>query len=149
MISLASGNTSELTLPTSVTIPAGSLSATFTATLIDNGIHSGPETVQVTANASGFSQGVTTTVIDDSDVDHYTFSSVPAYAPAGMSFPVTVQACDIDSNPIAVYNATVPLSATGQGGTLAVSPASITFVVGHVDRQRHRQSRPIRPRSCI
>jgi hypothetical protein len=130
VISLASGNTSELTLPTSVTVPAGSLSTTFTATLIDNGLRTGPVPVQVTANSTGFPPGVATTVVDDADVDHYTFSGLPTAIPAGTSFTLTARAYDILNNPITVYNATVPLSATGLGGTLVVSPTSMTFASG-------------------
>ena len=130
VISLASGNMAELALPSSVTIPAGSASATFTATLIDNKIPTGPETVQVTANSSGFSPGVASTVIDDSDIDYYSFTGLPAAAPAGKSFTVTMQADDVLGNPIAVYNGTVSLGATGVGGTLVVSPSSITFSSG-------------------
>ena len=82
VVSLASSNTTQLTLPATVTIPAGSMSATFTATLVDNGLHTGPETAQITATASGLPTATTSVVIDDSDVDHYTFSGL-ARASAG------------------------------------------------------------------
>ncbi len=130
VVSLASSNTTQLTVPATVTIPAGSVSTTFTATLVDNGLHTGPETAQVTATASGLPTATANVVIDDADVDHYTFSGLPTAIPAGTSFPVTVRAYDVDNNLITVCNATVPLSATGVGGTLVVSPTSLTFVSG-------------------
>ena len=130
VVSLVSSNSTQLTLPASVTIPAGSLSAAFTATLVDNGLHTGPETVQITATATGLTTATANVTVDDSDLDHYAFSGLPAGVPAGTSFVVTADACDILGNPIAVYNGTVPLGATGQGGTLVVSPSSITFAAG-------------------
>ena len=131
LVSLASNMTSQLSVPATVTIPAGSLSAAFTATLIDNGQRTGPQNVQITATAGGLSSATANVIVDDADVDHYTFSGLPAAAPAGTAFTVTVRAYDVLNNLITVSNATVPLSATGQGGgSLTVSPATVTFASG-------------------
>ena len=53
VVSLSSSDTTQLTLPATVTIAAGLTSATFTATLVDNGLRTGPQTEQITATASG------------------------------------------------------------------------------------------------
>jgi autotransporter-associated beta strand protein len=129
-VNLASGDTTLLTLPATVTIPAGQTTAGFTATLPDNGVHEGPKPVTVTASASGLTTGTTSITVDDADVDHYTFGTVPANVPVGTAFTTTVTAYDVANNQITVYNATVPLTAMGAGGSLAVSPTSITFASG-------------------
>ena len=140
LVSLASNMTSQLSVPATVTIPAGSLSAAFTATLIDNGQRTGPQNVQITATAGGLSSATANVIVDDADVDHYTFSGLPAAAPAGTAFTVTVRAYDVLNNLITVSNATVPLHATGQGGgSLTVSPATDHLCLGRVDGQRQRQ----------
>ena len=54
LVSLASSDTSRLTLPASVTIPAGQTSVAVPITTIDTGLLDGPEAVGVTATASGY-----------------------------------------------------------------------------------------------
>jgi methionine-rich copper-binding protein CopC len=130
VVSLLSGTPTQLSVPATVTIPAGSRTAGFTATLLDNGLKTGPQTVQVTTSASGLPPAATSMVVDDADVDHYTFSTISGPQVAGLPFTVTATACDVLNNVIAVYNGTVPLAATGSGGSLPVSPASVTFASG-------------------
>ena len=61
-----------------MTIPAGSMSATFTATLVDNGLRTGPETVQITATASGLPTATANVVVNDANVNHYTWTAIAA-----------------------------------------------------------------------
>ena len=66
MVSLASGNPAKLTVPSSVTIPAGQVSNTFNITLVDNSIADGHQMVTVTASAAGFTNGSASMwVLDD------------------------------------------------------------------------------------
>jgi len=66
MVSLASGNPAKLTVPSSVTIPAGQVSNTFNITLVDNSIADGHQIVTVTASAAGFTNGSASMwVLDD------------------------------------------------------------------------------------
>lgn len=53
LVNLASDSTTNLTLPASVTIPAGQISATFTVNAVDDGIIDGNQTVKITATAFG------------------------------------------------------------------------------------------------
>ncbi|MBC7967705.1 MAG: hypothetical protein H7Z17_17465 [Fuerstia sp.] len=53
-VNLSSGDTSEVTVPATVVIPAGQLSATFTASAVDDGIIDGNQSATITATASGF-----------------------------------------------------------------------------------------------
>ena len=130
MVSLSSSDTTQLTLPATVTIAAGSTSATFTATLVDNGLRTGPQTEQITATASGLPTATANVLVKDADVDHFTFTTISSPKLVGTAFSVTADACDVLGNLITVYNGTATLSGTGQGGTLVVSPSSVTFSSG-------------------
>ena len=114
VVSLASSNNSQLTVPASVIIPVGSTSASFTATLLDNGQRTGPQTDQITATASGLPMATANVVIDDADVDHYTWTAVAGPETDGVPFSASITACDIMNNPILVDDGSVTLSATGQ-----------------------------------
>ena len=51
LVTLASGNTGKVTVPASVTIPAGQSSAVFDLTIIDNSILDGTQPVNITASS--------------------------------------------------------------------------------------------------
>ncbi|PMB49563.1 hypothetical protein CEN40_04580 [Fischerella thermalis CCMEE 5205] len=67
-VSLASNDTTEATLPTTVEIPAGQTSATFDVAAVDDAIADGSQTVTFTATASGFTNGTTTVTVTDNEV---------------------------------------------------------------------------------
>lgn len=72
-VNLASSDTTEITVPPSVVIPAGQLSATFTASAVNDGIIDGIKMATITATASGFP------VTDRSlSVTDRTYSTLPA-----------------------------------------------------------------------
>jgi len=66
-VTLSSNDPSELTLPTSVTIPAGRSSVSVTFDAIDDGTDDGPQTVTITASAPGFLPGDRTLQIEDDE----------------------------------------------------------------------------------
>ena len=129
-VSLSSSDSTELSVPATVIIPAGQRTATFTVTLLNDGRHTGPLTEQVTATGTGVSSGTGTMVIDNSNLDHYAFAAIAGPKTAGVAFPVTVTADNLDGNPILVYSGTAALTGAGQSGTLSVNPTSITFASG-------------------
>ena len=53
-VTLASNDTSEATVPATVTVPAGQASATFIVTAVDDSVGDGTQHVVVTASAAGF-----------------------------------------------------------------------------------------------
>jgi len=53
-VNLASNDTTEVTVPATVVIPAGQLSVTFAASAVNDGIIDGNQTATITATASGF-----------------------------------------------------------------------------------------------
>ncbi|MEI7837173.1 MAG: CARDB domain-containing protein, partial [Planctomycetota bacterium] len=91
VVTLSSFDTSELTVPTTVTIPAGSDSATFNIDAVSDGIPDGVQTVTITASAAGFTQGLDQ--IDVTDVDlpdlRVTSIAVPAMGRTGGMAQVT------------------------------------------------------------
>jgi uncharacterized repeat protein (TIGR01451 family) len=133
-VSLVSSDPTKLSVPATVTIPANQTTATFTVTLLNNGLHTGPVTDEVTATTvstpDGVLTGSATMVVSDSNVDRYTFTAIAAPKTAGVAFPVTITADDCLGNPILVYNGTAALTAAGQAGTLGISPTTVTFATG-------------------
>lgn len=69
VVSLATSDATEATVPTTVTIPAGQTSATFPITAVNDTFPDGNQTVILTATATDATSGtVTLTVQDDGDV---------------------------------------------------------------------------------
>lgn len=69
IVSLASDDTDEATVPASVTILPGQTSATFTVSGVDDGILDVPATVVITAAATNFEAGSADVVVKDA-LDH-------------------------------------------------------------------------------
>ena len=130
VVSLASGNSGDLTVPASVTIPAGQTLATFDFTAVQNSLHQGPQSVVVTATAAGLATGAGSIQVLDDNVDHFSFHTLTGPETADVPFAVTVVACDVLGNPILVYSGTASLAASGQSGSLLVAPTSLTLISG-------------------
>ena len=134
VVSLASSDTTELSVPATVTIPAGQTTATFTVALLDNGRRTGPLSETVTATAGGTPDGLfsgsATMVVDDGDVDHYGFAVIGSPEAADTPFAVTATAYDVLGNPVLTYYGAAALTATGQSGPLGISPTSVNFASG-------------------
>jgi subtilisin family serine protease/subtilisin-like proprotein convertase family protein len=67
-IALSSSDFSEATVPSSVTIPAGQLSATFPISAVDDQIADGPQTITITAAAEGYGSASKTLTVTDASV---------------------------------------------------------------------------------
>jgi len=69
VVNLSSGDTTEATVPASVTIPIGSSSATFDITAVNDTFPDGSKTATITASAVNVTSGsLALTVTDDGDV---------------------------------------------------------------------------------
>jgi uncharacterized protein YjiK len=69
VVTLSSSDTTEATVPASVTIPIGLASASFDITAVNDNFPDGDKSAIITASASGATSGTTTlTVNDDGDV---------------------------------------------------------------------------------
>ena len=65
VVNLASSDTTEATIPASVTIPAGQPSATFAVAAVDDAVSDGPVTVTITATAGSLNATASVTVTDN------------------------------------------------------------------------------------
>ncbi len=90
VVSLVSNDTTEATVPATVTIPAGAASANFTITAVDDGIVDDTQTVLISASATGFFSGSRTILVTEAPL--IVSLSVPDNAtnvPASTDFQVT------------------------------------------------------------
>ncbi|MEZ6125269.1 MAG: Calx-beta domain-containing protein [Planctomycetaceae bacterium] len=74
VVTLSSNDTSEATVPATVTIPDGQTSATFTITAVDDAVVDGTQTVTITAASGVFVDGTDTIDVTDDDVATLTLS---------------------------------------------------------------------------
>jgi hypothetical protein len=130
VVSLTSSNSSDLIVPSTITIPAGQTSATFTVTIPSNSVMEGLRTDTVTASASGLPMGAGAIVVHDSTPDYLGFGTISGPATDGVALPVTIHAYNISNEVIAGYSGTATLSASGSGGAIAVTPSTVTFSAG-------------------
>jgi len=67
LISLESVDTTEITVPATVTIPSGASSATFTVTAVDDAEIDGAQSVVVTGTSPGFLSASGSVIVDDDE----------------------------------------------------------------------------------
>ena len=102
VVTLASGDTTEASVPASATITAGTTSATFPITAVNDSLADGAQTLWLTASAAGYTSATQTiTVTDDGDAP-------PALAPGAIAFV----GFNADGNDDLAFVALVPLAAT-------------------------------------
>jgi len=130
VITLISSDTSELTLPATVTILAGATSAAFSLTIIDDALADGSQTVTVTATATAFTAATNTLVVHDNEVDHFTWDAIGTSQVDGVAFAATVRAKNIVDETILVYSSTRPLTAAGALGAVSLTPTGCPFASG-------------------
>jgi|LakMenEpi03Aug12_release.lakeMendotaPanAssembly.Ray.scaffolds.fasta_scaffold01235_26 hypothetical protein len=125
VVQLASNDTSEAQVPTSVTIAAGSNETTVGVTAVDDTLLDGPQTVTLNAQASGYSSTSTNLTVSDFETLTGTLSdsSIAENLGAGVvtwrvfrsntdnASPLTIQLTSSDPSEI-----TVPASAVILGG---------------------------------
>jgi hypothetical protein len=82
-VALTSSNRNRVTVPSTVTIPAGKLSVTFPVTLLNNRVADGDVRITITATASkiGLTTGTATLDVLDDDAARPRASLTPAAAP--------------------------------------------------------------------
>jgi hypothetical protein len=124
VVALSSNTPSRLTVPASVTLAAGSTSATFTLSTVNNTLTDGSAAALISATAGGVTGASGTTTVLDNDVHHYTFAALASAQTRGAPFAVTITAKDLNDLTITSYTATPGLSASGAGGPVALTPAT-------------------------
>jgi len=130
VVSLASDDTGEVLVPATVTIPAGQTWATFDVTVVDDADRDGAQTATVTASAAGFPNATGLTVVHDDELDHFAWDAVAGPKTAAVAFSATARAKNIDNETIHVYSGAAALGASGDSGSLPLSPSSCAFAAG-------------------
>ena len=137
-VSLLSNEINKLTVPATVTIPAGATSATFPVTVVNDQQIDGNETATITASASGFLTGSDSAVVVDDNVpslsltladqtvseaagDDATTGTVSIASPASQPITITLTSSDTTA-------ATVPTSVV-----IAAGQESASFPIAAID----------------
>jgi len=100
-VTLASNNTARLSVPATVSIPAGSTSATFTLTAPNNSLVDGTQVVTLTASATGFTGTTNLSGLS-----------------AALGSPVAVNPVKTEAFSSGIWTGNVTVSQTGTGITL-------------------------------
>ncbi len=66
-VNLSSSDTAAATVPATVTIPAGQISATFPVTIVDDTLLDGSQVATITASAPAYSSGVASITVNDNE----------------------------------------------------------------------------------
>ncbi|WP_425613729.1 beta strand repeat-containing protein [Anatilimnocola sp. NA78] len=140
VVSLASNDTSEATVPTTVTIPANQSSITFTINAVDDFIVDGSQFATITASATGFSGGTVGIQVNDNDTAssptlalsasvssiselNGTTTATLTRSNSDVSVPLVVNLTSSDTS-----EATVPTTVT-----IPANQTSVTFTITAVD----------------
>lgn len=124
VIPITSGDLTEM-LDSSVTIPAGSSSANYNLTTVDDVLKDGTQTVTLTASSPSFTSRTFTFNVTDDELSNF-LVTVPSPQVRGAPFSATVTARDINNATIAGYAGTVNLTAMNGAIPLAITPTSAT-----------------------
>ncbi len=131
VVNLASSNTGKVTVPSTVTIPAGQQSATFSAAIVDNALRDGSQPATVTAGAAGYQSAALDLTVTDNDASSYSFAPIASPQRRNNAFAVTLTARDVNGQTIATPAGSVTLSGTATSGAVAFSPTAVgTFSNG-------------------
>ena len=105
-VALASDTPSRLTVPPTVTVAAGSTSATFAMSAPDNTSLDGAQTVTVTASAAGFTGASASTSVLDNPAHHFVFATIASPQHQAAPFSVTLTAKDSSNATVTTYTGT-------------------------------------------
>lgn len=119
-VSLATSHTNKLAVPSSVTIPAGQASTTFTAAVLWDSAPDADVLVTLTASAAGFTNGATTLEVRNADLPQLTLLPAQGAVAEGDSVTVTVSRSPATDQPLLV-------NLTSHSPTDLVTPVSVTI----------------------
>jgi len=123
VLNLSSSNTAELTVPTTVTIPTGQLSANFSATIVNDTVADGVQITTITAAAPGYPNATRDVAVADNEVDHYTLAAIASPHKRNTPFAVSLVAEDINNAIITNHAGAISLTSSSSGGPVPFTPA--------------------------
>ncbi|MFO1481863.1 MAG: ELWxxDGT repeat protein [Verrucomicrobiaceae bacterium] len=121
-----SSNQTKLTVPASVTIPAGATSVGFTATAPNDTLAEANVTATITASAAGFNDGTGSTTVIDNDLHHFSFATISSPKTLGSPFSITITALNLSNYTVTGFTGTTGLSGTGASGAISMTPTTTT-----------------------
>lgn len=124
-VSLASSDVTELVVPATVTIPAGTTSVVFQVTIVDDTFLDGPQSVTLSASVGGWPTGSANVTVDDNEPRTITVI-LPVNVVEGVGTLVGTGKVQLAG--IAVSNLTVELSSSLP--TLVSVMSNITVIAG-------------------
>lgn len=123
VVNLASSDESELRVPATVVIPAGKTNALIAVQIVEDAEKDGTQEVRVDATSQTFLDGFAVLQVGDNDPHHFVATLNSEAKLAGIGFPVTVTAFDVNGEKLTAYSGDAAVAGSGSGGALAVSPA--------------------------
>ncbi|MFN7805735.1 MAG: cadherin domain-containing protein, partial [Planctomycetaceae bacterium] len=123
VVTLASSDETEVTVPATVTIPAGQSGVSFLARPLTDATPDGNQVITLTASAAGFPDGVTGLAVLDADKAHLTLQFPVDELAEGESATVTVTREVVTDQPLLV-------SLAGSSSSQISLPASVVIPAG-------------------
>jgi hypothetical protein len=135
VVTLASSDVGEATVPASVTIPAPQSAATFSVTPVADGITDGPQAVALSATATGFAAGGAALTVIDVDLPGLTISAAPGELAEGRAGTATVTRSVVTGEPLVVMFSSAAPQQIAAPGTVVIpaNQASATFTITTVN----------------
>lgn len=134
VIALTSSDPTHVTVPATVTIPAGANSASITTSAPNNTIYEGKLTATITATFPDSTVKTAQVTINDDDPPtvphHFSLSPIGASVVLGKAFSVTVTAETADGTRASGYAGNATLSSVAGLGSPAFTPGSAIFSNG-------------------
>src|SRR5690606_32027919 len=134
-VSLTSTDSTELTVPSSVIIPAGQGSATFTVQAVADGIVDGTQAVTVTASATGFGDATARIDVTDAQVPQLVLEKQSDSVREGETLNVTVRVPVAPSAdlPITLSSSRINQVLVPTGVIIPAGATSVDFMVMAVE----------------
>lgn len=130
VVTLSTDDPTEISMPATVTVPAGQLSTTFSILLSSDLLKDGTQTPTLTASAPGFTPGSTSIQVRDSNLDSLAVTNIPSPQRGSVAFGVTVKALNIAGQAIVPFTLPLNVSATGTAGALTAATDQGTWLSG-------------------
>jgi fibronectin type 3 domain-containing protein len=126
-VSLTSSDTTEATVPATVTIPAGSASATFAVAAVDDAVIDGTQTVTLAASAAGYNGGSAPASVTDDDIPPFLTVAV---SPATFGEGAGASAATGTVTRSGPLTGALTVTLTSSDTTEATIPATVTIPAG-------------------
>lgn len=125
VVTLASSDATEATVPATVTILANQNSATFAVTAVDDAIRDATQNSTITASAAGMTSGSASVAVTDNEIDNITLSIVPGAISENAGAATGTVTRFVGSN-----LAPLVVNLSSNDTTEATVPASVTILAG-------------------